>query len=268
MNLNKVALAIIFAVLTAAQTVSASDTLTDAITLQESGASDDVIVAWAARQPPVPPTKQAMEVLLHTNLSSRVIQALVVGNSRPGFVPQQPAPVAAPVQAVVPVQDQPDEIEIQPAVGAVGSDVFVTGYDPWVAYYGWPYYGNVWGYWGNDRWNHNYWHNGWNNGWSNGHGLRSGYHSGVGQFNGIRNERPATVAQNHSVATQGQSQVVVRQTYSSGQSYSSGVASRSNAGSYSSHSYSGGSYSGGRSYSGGGYSGGHSFGGGHGGGRR
>src|SRR5689334_15745501 len=208
------ALILALAVLTSAQTVSASDTLTDAINLQKSGVSDDVIVAWALRQPPVEPTKEAMDVIIRAKLSGRVTQALLVGNSRPGFVSQKPVQAAKPAEAQTQAQPRTDEeIQIQPAPeyvtqpqdppvviegGGYDAGVYYGGiyYDPW-AFYGWPYsyWSPIYGY--HDHWHHGHWHDGWHYGWNgnwhngqNGHNdSHNGFHSGVGgngQFSGIR----------------------------------------------------------------------------------
>jgi len=263
---------------------SASDTLSDAMSLIRSGVSEDVIVAWAARQRPLEPTKEAMDALIQAKVSGRVAQALLIGNTRPGWVPQKSAVPAKPAEESVKQQAQPDDgIVIQPAARdavAPDSTVVVDGgvtYYPDV-YYSWPYsywtpywtygtYGYGWPYWrggwrDHDRWNHGDWHNGQHDGRRDGF---SGYRYGSGQFNNIRHEQtPASQSVPQHQAHMAQSYVPTQnQGVTTHQSYSSGVNSHVYSGTVYSHGNAGG-YSGGHSYSGGGFGGGHSYGGGHG----
>jgi len=271
-NLRYIALLISLLALTGSAAF-ASDTLSDAMNLIRSGVSEDVVVAWAARQPPLEPTKEAMDTLIQAKVSGRVAQALLLGNTRPASVPQKSSLPAKPVEKAVMQQVQPeDDVVIQPA--AQDSTVVVDGgvtYYP-DTYYGWPYsywppywaygsYGYGWPYWrggwrNHDRWQHGDWHNG-------NHDARhdgvSGYHYGSG-LNNIRHEQAPSQAlpqsQTHAAAQ--------NRAATPHQSYSSGANSHVYSGTVYSHS-SGGEYSGGHSSGGGG----HGFGGGgHGGGRR
>lgn len=272
-------LAISLIALAVSSAASASDTLTDFIRLQRSGVSEDVIVAWAARQPPLEPTKEAMDALIQAKVSGRIAQALLLGNTRPGFVPPKAAakPTAEPVQQKQVQAD--DNIVIQPASNdSVAPDTAVV-VDGGVTYYPdvyWPYvWSSYWnfgtyGYWwphGYYGWRSHYrWHDGngdWHYGNQNGHEGMSGYHYGIGQSNNIRHEGSTALQQSHNQVAHSyvpaQSNAVTPH-----QSYSSGAYSHGNASGYSGgHSYSGG-LGGGHSFGGG-----HGFGGGgHGGGRR
>jgi hypothetical protein len=126
----------------------AADTLTDAISLHNTGVSDDVMTAWAGQQPPVAKTTDNLIKLKDAKLSGPVVDALLVGNTRPK-VAVAPKPAARGPQndesdirlagnaAVVTDPPSPIICGIVPTVVIDGNNVY--NYDPFhTVVYGWP----------------------------------------------------------------------------------------------------------------------------------
>lgn len=146
----------------------ASDTLTDAISLHQKGVSDDVLIAWAAQQPAVTDTADNRAKLKDASISQPVVDALMIGNSRPKTAaaaaksgvpindetvigPRAPAvpavPPAPPAPPVPPVPPNPPVPPVEAAgyAGTVAIDGWnVYNYDPFhTAVVGWPYVQNI-----------------------------------------------------------------------------------------------------------------------------
>jgi hypothetical protein len=91
--------------------VFAADTFENAITLHNSGVSDEVLIAWAEKQPPIDATPQHLAQLKVAQISNAVVQALLTGNTKD-------AKKAVPPVAAAPVPAKPDDTEIRAAANA------------------------------------------------------------------------------------------------------------------------------------------------------
>jgi len=170
---HKLLSAIVFAVASTfcvAFSAHAADTLTDAISLHQKGVSDDVLMAWAAQQVPVADTADNRAKLDDAKIAKPVVDALLVGNTKPKVAAAAPKKEGVPIAddtviglrgngnpiappplppnpPVPPAPPGPELTNSYPPSTVVIDGWNVYNYDPFhTVVYGWPFVHNIYPY--------------------------------------------------------------------------------------------------------------------------